>query len=135
MSTHQAALRAAPTKIRIENPTPGGARFTSLARALDYVRRGCARLSECGRLRFLETHHAKRSAELTAQELADQAWRLSTVGYDARGRLTLAEIARLPCVKPIALVTKQTKSRGTPRRNGKLRILVRGGAHVSEEAA
>jgi hypothetical protein len=77
--TDQAAWRAAlPSKIRIVNPTPGGDRFTSLHKAQDYVRRGCARLSACGtRLRFVETHHVTRSAELTAKELADQAWRLS----------------------------------------------------------
>jgi hypothetical protein len=107
--TDQAAWRAAlPSKIRIVNPTPGGDRFTSLHKAQDYVRRGCARLSACGtRLRFVETHHVTRSAELTAKELADQAWRLSARGYDARGLLRLDEIARLPCIRPVVLVTKR----------------------------
>jgi hypothetical protein len=44
-------------------------------------------------LRFLDHHHARHSAEFTAQELADQTWRLSSSGYDARGRiLTLREL-------------------------------------------
>lgn len=85
-------------KIRIENPTPGGARFTSLAQAESYVRDGRARLSpDRKRLHFLDMHQ-HRSAELNARELADQAWRLSTRGYDSRGMLSQREVRGIPVV-------------------------------------
>ena len=93
-------IRSFPVKIRIVNPTPGGARFTSASRAEAYVRDGRARLSACGTLlRFITNHHSHRSAELTAQELEDQAWRFTSRGYDGTGRvLGEREIKRIPVV-------------------------------------
>lgn len=86
-------------KIRIENPTTGGARFASFAQAKQYIRDGRARLTCENTLRFIDHHHAHRSAEFTAQELADQTWRLSASGYDARGRiLTRRELRGIPVV-------------------------------------
>ncbi len=116
-------------KIRIENPTPGGARFTSAAKARFYELQGCAKLSADGkRLRFLESHYRKQSAELSAQESADQEYRLTSGGYDGRTRiLTLDEIANIPVVRPAVLVTIPKKTRRQPRRNGKVRILVQNG--------
>jgi hypothetical protein len=88
-------------KVRIENPAPDGARFTSRASAQKYVGTGCATLSPDGkRLRFLEDHHRKQSAELSAQETADQEYRLSAHGYDGRaGVRTLKEIANIPVLR------------------------------------
>jgi hypothetical protein len=122
-------------KIRIENPTLGGARFTSAAKARFYELQGCAKLSADGkRLRFLESHHRKQSAELSAREIADQDYRLSTRGYDGRtGILTLDEIARIPVVRPTVLVTIHKKARSQPRRNGKVKILVRDGLPIYRE--
>jgi hypothetical protein len=115
-------------KIRIENPTPGGARFTSAAKARFYELQGCAKLSTDGkRLRFLESHYRKQSAELSAREIADQGYRLSAGGYDGRGILTLDEIAKIPVVRPAVLVTTPKKARSQPRRNGKVKILVQDG--------
>src|SRR6185437_2984051 len=106
-------------KVRIENPTPGGARFTSAAKARFYELQGCAKLSTDGkRLRFLESHYRKQSAELSAREIADQGYRLSAGGYDGRGILTLDEIAKIPVVRPAVLVTTPKKARSQPRRNG-----------------
>jgi hypothetical protein len=119
-------------KIRIDNPTPGGARYTSAAKARFYELQGCARLSADGkRLYFLESHHRKQSAELSAREIADQEYRLTAGGYDGRtGILTLDEIAKIPVMRPAVLVTIPKKARSQPRRNGKVKILVRDGIPV-----
>jgi hypothetical protein len=118
-------------KIRIENPTPGGARFTSAAKARFYELQGSAKLSTGGkRLHFLESHYRKQSAELSARETADHEYRLSACGYDRRGILTLNEIAKIPVVRPAVLVTIPKKARSQPRRNGKVKILVQDGVPV-----
>ena len=113
-------------KVRIENPTPGGARFTSVAKARLYETQGCASVSADGkRLRFLESHHRKQSAELSARESADQEYRLSACGYDGRtGVLTLDEISNLPAIRPIVLATIPKKMRSYSGRSGKVKILV-----------
>jgi hypothetical protein len=87
-------------KVRIANPTPGGARFTSAARAEQFVRKGRARWKG-DRLEFLPQHHTRVSMELTAQELEDQRYRLSSHGYDSRGLLREEEIRRIPVVAAI----------------------------------
>jgi hypothetical protein len=79
------------------------------------------------RLRFLESHHSKQRAELSARDIADQEYRLSACGYDRRGILTLDEIANIPVVRAAVLVTVPKKARSQPRRNGKVRILVQNG--------
>src|SRR5207248_5003352 len=108
-----------PLKVRIENPTPGGARFTSVAKACFYELQGCAKLSADGkRLHFLESHYRKQSAELSARENADQEYRLSACGYDRRAILTLDEIARIPVVRPTVLVTIPKNARSQARRKG-----------------
>jgi hypothetical protein len=119
-------------KIRIENPTPGGARFTSLARVRLYEAQGCAKLSADGkRLRFLASHHRKQSAELSAQETADQEYRLTSVGYDGRTAvLTLEEIAHLPSLRPVILATIPKRIRRQAIRNGKVKVLVSNGVPV-----
>jgi hypothetical protein len=118
-------------KIRIENPTPGGARFTSAAKARFYELQGCAKLSADGkRLQFLESHYRKQSAELSAREIADQEYRLSACGYDRRGILSLDEIGNIPVVRPTVLVTIPKKARNQSRRNGKVKILVQNGIPV-----
>jgi hypothetical protein len=118
-------------KIRIENPTPGGARFTSPAKARFYELQGSAKLSADGkRLHFVESHYRKQSAELSAGVIADQKYRLSACGYDRRGILTLDEIAKIPVVRPAVLVTIHKKAPSQPRRNGKVKILVRDGIPV-----
>jgi hypothetical protein len=115
-------------KVRITNPTPGGAGFTSAAKARFYELQGCAKLSADGkRLHFLESHHRKQSAELSAREIADQEYRLSACGYDRRGILTLDEIAKIPVVRPAVLMAIPKKARRQPRRNGKVRTLVQAG--------
>jgi hypothetical protein len=116
-------------KIRIENPTRGGARFTSPARAQLYVSQGCAELSEDGeRLRFIKSHHRKRSAELSAQEMADQEHRLTGNGYDGRAAvLTLDEIAHLPAIRPVVLATIPKKIRRPSFRNGPVKFLMQNG--------
>jgi hypothetical protein len=95
-------------KIRITNPTRHGARFTSSSRAHLYVGQGCAKLSADGRrLTFVEHHHRKQSAELSARETLDQEFRLSAAGYDSRSDvLTLEEIRNLPALRPVVLATK-----------------------------
>jgi hypothetical protein len=115
--------------VRIENPTRGGARFTSPARASLYVSQGCAKLSPDGeRLRFIESHHRKKSAELSAQEMADQEHRLTANGYDGRtGVLTLDEIAHLPAIRPVVLATIPKKIRRPSFRNGPVKFLMRNG--------
>jgi hypothetical protein len=133
-------------KIRIENPTPGGARFTSAAKARFYELQGCAKLSaDRKRLRFpigsneihlyksedLESHYRKQSAELSAREIADQEYRLSGIGYDGRTRvLTLDEIANLPAIRPVVLATIPKKMRSYSKRSGKVKILVQNGVPV-----
>jgi hypothetical protein len=119
-------------KIRIENPTPGGARFTSLARARLYESQGCAKLSADGRrLRFHESHYRKQSAELSAKEMADQEHRLKAAGYDSRETvLTLEEIAHLPVLRPVVLATIAKRIRRPSIRNGKVKILVQNGVAV-----
>lgn len=118
-------------KIRIENPTPGGARFTSAAKARFYELQGCAKLSADGkRLHFLESQYRKQSAELSAREIADQEYRLSACGYDGRGILTVDEIANIPVVRPTVLVTIPKKARNQSRRNGTVKILVQNGIPV-----
>lgn len=116
-------------KIRIENPTPGGARFTSPAKASLYVSQACAKLSADGkRLRFIESHHRKQSAELSAQEMADQEHRLTANGYDGQARvLTLDEIAHLPAIRPVVLATIAKKIRRPSFRNGPVKFLMRDG--------
>lgn len=98
-------------KIRIENPTLGGARFTSLAQARTYVYGGRAKFSQCGtRLIFLPAQHATRSAELSAKEQADQSWRLTEYPYDGIGMMTLAQVAGIPVVcDPIKLFQRRTR--------------------------
>jgi hypothetical protein len=119
-------------KVKIENPTRGGARFTSPARARLYESQGCAKLSADGkRLRFYESHHRKQSAELSAQEMADQEHRLSAGGYDSRETvLTLEEIAHLPVLRPVVLATIPKRIRRPSIRNGKVKILVQNGVAV-----
>lgn len=103
-------------KIRIENPTMGGARFTSLTAAQSYVFDGRAKFSACGtRLIFLPDRHAAQSASLTAKEQADQTWRLAEHAYDGIGMMTLAQVAGIPVVcDPIRLFQRRTRiSRST----------------------
>jgi hypothetical protein len=116
-------------KIRIENPTPGGARFTSAAKARFYEVQGCAKLSaDEKRLRFYESHYRKESAELSAKEMADQEHRFSAAGYDSRETvLSLEEIAHLPAVRPVVLATIPKRIRRQSIRNGRVKILVQNG--------
>jgi hypothetical protein len=83
-------------------------------------------------LRFLESHHRKQSAELSARESADQKYRLSACGYDGRtGVLTLDEISNLPAIRPIVLATIPKKMRSYSGRSGKVKILVQNGVPIS----
>jgi hypothetical protein len=83
------------------------------------------------RLRFLESHHRKQSAELSAREVADQEYRLTSVGYDGRTAvLTLEEIAHLPALRPVTLATIPKRIRRQSVRNGKVKVLVSNGVPV-----
>jgi hypothetical protein len=120
-------------KVRIDNPTPGGARFTSLAKARFYEAQGCARVSADGkRLRFIEDHHRKKSAELSTQQALDEEYRLTQCGYDRRQDvLTLNEIANIPVLRPVVLATIPKKMRSySSRRSGKVKILVQNGVPI-----
>lgn len=105
----------------IENPAFSGSRYTSLKAADRYVRRGRARWTVPGkRLRFIEEDHRHVSA-------AEQAL-LRNRGYDARGLLTLTEVANLPCVRPVVLITMSQRTRvAPPIRHGKVVTRMRGG--------
>jgi hypothetical protein len=49
----------------IDNPTPGGKRYTTMRRAQEYVKRGWAEWTAPDRIRFFETEAREREA--TAQ--------------------------------------------------------------------
>jgi hypothetical protein len=116
-------------KVRIENPTPGGAGFTTPAKARVYELQGFAKLSADGkRLRFLELHHRKQSAELSARKSADQEYRLTARGYDGRETvLTLKEISHLPALRPVVLATKPKRFRKSRIRHGEVKVLMQNG--------
>jgi len=114
--------------ILIDNPAPGGARYTSRRCAERYVAKGRARFVRPDRIRFIEADHRNQSA-----------YRLSVVGtdwgYDARGRLRLEEIRHIPCLKPVELMTIPRKMRvSSPNRNGKVKIIFRAGERMTEAA-
>lgn len=93
--------------IAIDNPVPGGNRFTSEQAAQRYVRKGRARLSACGRrLHFIEDDHRHQSA-LENQLQKDR-------GYDLRGTLELGEIKKIPVLMPQKLVVIRGR-RSKPR--------------------
>jgi hypothetical protein len=119
-------------KIRITNPTRGGAAFTSSARARKYVAQGCAKLSRDGKqLTFVADHYRKKNAELSAREMLDQEFRLSATGYDSRSEvLTLEEIRNLPALRPVVLATNPKRVRRRSTRSGKVKVLVRNGVHI-----
>lgn len=90
------------------------------------VRDGMALLSECGRrLTFLIVRHGVVARPLADAEI-DRLNRaaLQNAGYDSRGILRLKEIARVPVVAPVKLITLPTKARGFARRNGKTKLIV-----------
>ena len=112
----------------IENPAPGGARYTSSRNAERYVAKGRARFVRPNRIRFIESDHRNQSA-----------YRLSVVstdwGYDQRGRLLIKEIRHIPCLKAVELTTIPRKMRvSPPNRNGKVKVLVRAGEPVQKAA-
>ena len=85
--------------ILIENPAPGGERYTSRRSAERYVARGRARFVRPDRIEFIETDYRNQSASVASTDR----------GYDLRGRLVLREIRRIPCLKPVELITIRRK--------------------------
>lgn len=108
--------------IAIENPAPGGARFTSRRCAERYVAKGRARFVRPNRIRFIESDYRNESAHRLS---VSTDW-----GYDGRGRMRLDEIKRIPCLKPVELITIPRKRSVSLPRNGKVKSL----AHKKGEA-
>jgi hypothetical protein len=80
--------------IVIENPTYAGRRFTSLESAARYVRRGIARWTGVGRIRFIEDTHECVSAGIAA------------LGYDRHNVImTVKQIRGIPFTNPRKAIT------------------------------
>lgn len=65
MSLHAKPSRNAKRiPVRVLNPMPGGAPYTSLAHARRYVNRGVARFTESGALEFLHRRAAENGPQM-----------------------------------------------------------------------
>jgi hypothetical protein len=84
--------------IQILNPAPGRASHLGYSHACRYVKQGRAEWAGSCAIRFVEHDHRHQSASRLARTQ-------TAAGYDARGVLRLAEIARLPCIQPVRLIT------------------------------
>lgn len=75
-------------KIRIANPVPGEARYTSIKKAAMYLRMNIARINENDELFFLNNHRVerfRRDADAAVQESAIRQYRGDFVGWRGTG--------------------------------------------------
>jgi hypothetical protein len=78
--------------IKILNPVPKGAAMVQYSRAERYVKAGRAEWSNPAAITFKTNDYRYQAALQTALE--------GTRGYDARGPMTLKEIANIPVINP-----------------------------------
>lgn len=106
---------------------PGGKRFLKMKCAMRQVSRGLAEFTAVTRIRMIGDRHvnAVETAEL------HRRW-----GYDAfvdNGKCAaLHQIAGLPVIKPVVLITRPT--RGRCQRNGKVVVLAKNGVRLRDAA-
>jgi hypothetical protein len=86
--------------VRIDNPAPGSAPYTSQRRAEEYVGRGMAEWCAMGTIRFVE------------RRVVEKSKRETDFAYDGNARIslsTLISLKHVPVINPMALLTNHTK--------------------------
>lgn len=106
----------------IQNPVNGGNAFCTDKRAQTYIRQGRAVLVRQFTIRFIESDHRHRAAQISAEEAARR------VQYDRiieRGFITVREAKKLPFVGNVDLIISRAVKRITVRgRNGRVRTIL-----------
>lgn len=103
----------------ILNPTDGGSSFCTDKRAQKYIRQGRAVLVRQFMIRFVESDHRHRAAQVSAEEAARR------VQYDRvieRGFITIREAKGLPFVGNVDLIISRAERRvAIHGRNGRVK--------------
>lgn len=106
----------------IQNPLDGGNAFCTDKRAQKYIRQGRAVLVRQFAIRFVESDHRHRAAQISAEEAARR------VQYDRiveRGFITVREAKKLPFVGNVDLIISRAVKRvAVHGRNGRVRNIL-----------